>query len=368
MSDEELIGRVLNSRNEEEIMGDKKNTKKRSIKMIVIPLTAAIVTAATTVGAVAAYQRNLGQEYNDVLAQGAAVFPQDYKNTDGEAITMPVDSGLYEQLNIVIDKTFRRGGLTLEVPGAICDGKDMIVMYNVIFDEEPNYKENENVYMDYTPETEGVEYGTARYNERMFSKRDGKTVISNFFELSKIENCTDTVKVKLNNLWGSSMCEGDEGIRYLDIDLEIPLTGDLTRFNKTIKAAGTPHIDLGGWGEWDVTDVEITPLSVKFNTKTTGTVPEGNPFRIAYPVFPANVTFKDGSILDLSDYAISEILIEPEDKTGAFKASFNYPINVDDVQSVQFASAVISEDGTTQTVDVPEPVSRYTISDDNFQK
>lgn len=360
MSDEELIGRVLNSRNEEEIMDDKKNTKKRSIKMIVIPLTAAIVTAATTVGAVAAYQRNLSQEYNDVLAQGAAVFPQEYKNSDGEAITMPVDSELYEQLNIVIDKTFGCGGFTLEVPGAICDGKDMLVMYNVIFDEEPKYKENENVYIDYTPETEGVGCGGTRYNERVFSERDGKTVISNFFELTDIENCTDAIKVKLNSLWGSSMNNDDEGIRDLNIDLEIPLTGDLTRFNKTIKAIDTPHIDLGGWCEWDVTDVEITPLSVKFNTKTDGAVPEGNPFKIAFPEFPVNVTFKDGSVLDLGSYAISNISIEAEDKTGSFKANFNYPINVDDVQSVQFAGAVISEDGTAKTVDVPEPVDRYT--------
>lgn len=358
MSDEELIGRVLNSRNEEEIM-DKKSIKKRSIKMIVVPLTAAIVTAATAVGAVAAYQRNISQEYNDVLAQGAAVFPQDYVNADGEAVTMPVDSELYEQLNIVIDKTFKCGGFTLEIPGAICDGKDMIVMYNVIFDEEPKYGEDENVYMDYIPVTDGVDCGSARFNKGMSSERDGKTVISNFFELSKIDNCTDTVTVKLNRLSGSSVCEGDEGIYYLNIDLEIPLTGDLTRFNKTIKMNDTLHIDLGGWGEWDITDMEITPFSVKFNTKTTGAVPEGNPFKIAYPVFPANVVFKDGSLLDLGDNAISEISIEPEDKTGAFKASFNYPINVDDVQSVQFASAVISEDGTVKIVDVPAPVDRY---------
>lgn len=330
-----------------------KNTKKRGIKMIVVPLTAAIAVAATAAGAVAAYQRNLSQEYNDVLAQGASVFPQEYRNSDGEAIALPVDSELYEQLNVVIGKTFRCGGLTLEIPGAICDGKDMIVMYNAVFDEDPKYEENEKVYIDYTPETEGAGSGGTRYKERISYKRDGKTVISNFFELSHIENCTDTIKVKLNSLWGSSVGMDDEGIHYLNIDLEIPLTGDLTRFNKTVKVNNTPHIDLGGWGEWDITDVEITPLTIKFNTKADGAVPEGNPFKIAsYPEYTLNVVFKDGSVLDLGDDAISYISIEEKDKTGAFKADFNYPINVDDVRSVRFASAVINEDGTAKTAEV----------------
>lgn len=359
VSDDELFGRVLNSCEGEKIMDNNKTTKKHGMKMIIAPLAAAIVTAGTAVGAMAVYSRNLSQEYNNVLAQGASVFPQEYKNADGEAITLPIDNELYEQLNIVVDKVFRCDGFTLEVPGAICDGKDMIVMYNVIFDEEPKYDENENVYMDYTIETDGVRYGYGHYSEKTFSKRDGKTVLSGFIEFSKIENCTDTVKVKLDNLWGSSMGQSGEGVRNVDIDLEIPLTGDITQFNKTVNVPAKPHIDLSAWGEWDMTDIEITPLSVTFNMSSNGTIPDPRVHKDASPDFPMIVTFKDGTTLDVSERAGMSHGIDSETKTTMIKRAFNFPINVDDVQSVQIASAVINMDGTAQTVEIPEINDHY---------
>ncbi len=371
MSDEELLGRVLNSREGDKIMdnnmdNNKKTTKKRSLKMIVAPLAAAIVAAGTAVGAMAVYNRNLSQEYNEVLAPGASIFPQEYKNADGEEITQPVNNELYEQMNIVVDKTFKCDGFSIEIPGAICDGKDMLVMYNVIFDEEPKYEENENVFMAYTPETEGVGRGFGRWNETTYSKRDGKTVLSGFIELSKIENCTDTVKVKLDSLWGSSMCEGDEGILYFDIDLEVPLTSDITRFNKTVKVSSKPHVDLSAWGEWDMTDVEITPLSVTFNMSSDGTIPDPRVHKDASPDIPMIITFKDGTTLDVSKQAGMTHGINSETKTTMIKRPFNFPINVDDIQSVQFASAVINMDGTAQTVEIPEINDHY--ADPDFQK
>lgn len=355
MSDDELFNAVLNSRKGNTMKNNENKSRKRFSKAVVIPLAAALALGATAVGAVAVYNYNVSEEYANVLAPGASIFPQEYKNAEGEEVTQPVNLELYEQMNIALDKTYEFDGYTLEIPGAICDGKDMIVMFNVIFDENPKYREDDNVFLDYTPETEGVGRGCGRYPERIISKRGDKTVLSNFIELDDIEKCTaDTVRVKLNNLWSSSMSEGEEGVRTFNVDLDIPLTSDTTQFNKTVDIPSKPHINLSAWGEWDMTDVEITPLSVTYNMKSDGEIPEPKVHKYASPDFPMIVTFKDGTTLDISAHGGMTHGIDSETKTALIKQAFNFPINVEDVQSVQIATAVINVDGTTETVEIPE--------------
>lgn len=362
MSGDELSRLVLDSRRGANIMKENKqeNNKKRGLKFLVVPIAAALAVAGTTVGAVAVYQRNISEEYNNVLAPGASIFEQEYKNSDGEKTTQPVNNELYEQMNIAVDKTFKCDGFSIEIPGAITDGKDMIVLYNAIFDEDPTNGELAKSFMAYTPVTEGLKYGYGRFDEGMgFSKRDGKTVLSGFFELSDLEKVTsDTITVKLESLWGD---EGlwDDGVLTLDIDLEIPLTGDITRFNKTVEVTSKAHVDLSAWGEWDMTNVEITPLSVTFNMSSDGTIPDPRVHKDASPDFPMIITFKDGSTLDVSEHAGMTHGINSETKTTRIKRNFNFPINIDDVQSVQIASAVINMDGTAQTVEIPEINDHY---------
>ncbi|MDE6732027.1 MAG: hypothetical protein K2J77_04040 [Oscillospiraceae bacterium] len=370
MSDEELLNAVLSSRKGSITMkNNTKNTENKSKKFfskaVVIPLAAALALGATAVGAVAVYNRSVADEYNNVLAPGASIFEQEYKNADGEAATQPVNIELYEQMNIAIDKTFKCDGCSVEIPGAVTDGKDMIVLYNVIFDKDPTNGELAKAFMGYTPVTEGVGYGCGRFDEGMgFSKRDGKTVLSGFFELSKLEKVTaDTIKVKLESLWGDEDLWND-GALPLDIDLEIPLTSDITRFNKTVEIPSKPHIDLSAWGEWNMTDVEITPLSVTFNMsfdETSGTMPAPVVHKDASPDFPMIVTFKDGTTLDISDHAGMTHGIHSDTRTTMIQRPFNFPINVDDVQSVQIASAVINVDGTAQTVEIPEINDHYAV-------
>lgn len=361
MSGDELSRLVLSSREGANIMKEnKKENKKRGLKFLVAPIAAAIAVAGTTVGAVAVYQRNVSQEYNDVLAPGASIFEQEYKNAEGELVAQPVSNELYEQMNIALDKTFECDGVSVEIPGAITDGKDMIVLYNIIFDKGLDLEEGEiaKCFLEYTPVTEGLGYGYGHYEDGTgFSKRDGKTVLSGFFELSKLEKVTaDTIEVTLDGLWGDEglLCEGG-AIRF-DIDLEIPLTGDVTQFNKTVDIPSKPHLDLSAWGEWNMTDVEITPFSMTFNMdfdETSGTMPEPRVHKDYSPDFPMIVTFKDGTTLDTSGHGGMRHGIDSETRTTVIKRSFNYPINVDDIQSVQIASVVINMDGTVQTVEIP---------------
>lgn len=365
MSDEELLNAVLSSRKGNITMKNNENkSKKRISKAIVIPLAAALALSATAVGAVAVYNRSVGEEFNDALAPGAAIFEQERRDANGEKLgNAPVNEELYEQMNIAIDKTFERDGFSVEIPGAITDGKDMIVLYNIIFAEEPRHEGLAKAFMGYTPVTEGLGYGYARFEEGMgFSKRGDKTVLSGFFELSDLEKVpADTITVKLESLWGDQDL-WDDGVLSLDIDLEIPLTGDFTRFNKTVEIPSKPHIDLSAWGEWNMTDVEITPLSVTFNMdfdETSGTMPAPVVHKDASPDFPMIVTFKDGTTLDVSGHGGMRHYIDSETKTTMIKRAFNFPINVDDVQSVQIASAVINMDGTAQTVEIPEINDHY---------
>lgn len=367
-SDKELFGAVLNSRRGNITMdNNKKNTKKHGIKMIVAPLAAAIVVAGTTVGAMAVYNRNLSQEYNEVLARNAeGGFAKDRTDVDGNKVNqgnVALDNGLYEQLNITLDKTFEYEDFTLKFPGAICDGTDILVMYNITFNKHLECLDIDGQGFSVWGANGDLDLGLydgTRARSGIFSTRDGKTVYSSFVDYTGVENCGEQLDLHFEEIRSYAGYVGMQEYRVdLDIDLEIPLTGDLTRFNKTFKAADAPHIDIGGWGEWDVDSIEITPLSVKVNTKTDGEVPERGIFKKYWPVFPVNVMFKDGSTLELGDTALSQFWFEPEDKTCAFKANFNYPIIVDDVQSVQFSSAVVNEDGSTETVDVPEPVERY---------
>lgn len=370
MSDDELFNRVLSSREGEHIMdnnseNNKKTIKKRGIKMLAAPIAAVVATAGLTVGAFAVYERNISQEYNEVVAPGASIFPQEYKNAEGESAAQPVDNQLYEQMNITIDKTFKRDGVTLEVPGALCDGKDMIVFCNFIFDEEPSSEDVSKCFIGYTPVTEGLKHGTAHYDEGMTnSTRDGKTVFNRFIELSGLEEITaDTVKVTLDCLWGDEDL-WDNGIYELGFDIEIPLTGDFTQFTKTVDISTKSHVNLSAWGEWDMTDIELTPLSVTFNMHSDGVIPDPSIHKDASPDFPMVVTFKDGSTLDISAHAGMTHGIDPETKTTTIQRSFNFPIKVEDVKSVQFASAVIYMDGTTETVEIPEINDHIAIYDE----
>ena len=360
MSDEELFKSVLSSR-KGHIMENNKNTSSKKRK--IAPAIAAVVAAAamaTTAGAVSNYYRNVNEEYNNVLAQGDTEgFKQPYTDKDGNTLDMKDKaeaSGIYEKLNIELYKTFKCEGFTLEVPGAISDGDKIFIMYDMIFDEDPWsgehpwFEENDNIYLEGMTNCAEIYWGGG-LGQGTVSKRDGKTVYSSYLELNGIESCTsDTLKVLFNNVWGSGYKYGDH---YFSAELEIPLSGDLKKFNKTLDISDAPYVKLARWGNWDLTQVEITPLSVTFNMETDGETPDPSVCKFYSPDIPIYVKFNDDTTLKLKHPYDSQG-IDAESKTFKIKVGFNYPIDVDEVQSVLFASAEVDLNGGVSTVDIPE--------------
>ena len=359
MSDEELLKSVLNSGKAYKMENNKNTTPKKRKIAPMIAAVAAAAALATTAGAVTSYYRNVNEEYTDAIAPTADVFKQAYTDKDGNELDMKGKaeaSGIYEKLNIELHKTFKCEDFTFEVPGAISDGKKIFIMYDIIFDEDPWsgehpwFKENENVYLDGITDCAGVQW-CGWLGQGTVSKRDGKTVFSSYLDLDGLENCTsDTLKVFFNNVWGSSMMSGHH---YFSAELEIPLSDDLTKFNKTIDIPDAPYVKLARWGNWDLTQVEITPLSVTFNMETDGETPDPSVCKFYSPKIPAYVKFNDDTTLELRRPYDSNG-IDTENKTLQIKIGFNYPIDLDEVQSIQFASAEVDMNGGVTTLDIPE--------------
>lgn len=369
-SDEELLNSVLSSRKGNITMKHENKSRKLFSKAVVIPLAAALALGATAVGAVAVYNRNVAEEYANVL-QKPDGFDQDYKTADGEEVNLnavALSNGLYDELNIEINKTFEYEDFTLEFPGAVCDGRDILIMYNMTFKNDLDClrAEHQNFWLwgpNETNDDDGLHGGT-RANNGIMSEVDGKKVYSGYVDYSGVENCGESLNLHFEEI-SSSTSNRVLGIKLynvdIDVDLDIPLTGDFSKFNKTVEADTAQHVDLLGWGEWDVESVDISSLLITFNVKTDGDLPapDGNIFKEGMMVFPINVTMKDGSTLDLGSKAIYRYGDDPETKTGWFMAVLNYPLDVDNVQSVQFASAVIDIDGTATTIEIPEVYSKY---------
>lgn len=356
MSDNELLEAVLSSRKEDIMKNNENQPKKRVRKAVVIPLVAAFAAVVSAVGAVAVYSHNVNTEYAKLLDRQG--YRQEYKDKDGGDVdqnAQAVKNELYEMLNIELDKSFECDGFTLEFPGAVCDGKSMIIFYNAVFDEEPNYSPTDRLFLN----AKDYYYGDGvrkdgRSTLGTFEKRDGKTVYSGYTSLAGIENCSESLSINFTELNPSS---GNDDLRF-DVNLEIPIANDLAKYNKTVDTPSAPYVGLGNWGDWDLRGFEVTPLGIEFNMTSEKETPDPEVLKKFWPVFPTKITFKDGSTLDLgNDFLYFNL--DGAERTFWMKADFNYPIIVDDIESIQFASAVIDMDGGVTTVEIPEVVERY---------
>ena len=368
-SDEELLNSILSGgKGNITLMKNEKRSNKRISKAIVIPIAAALALGATAVGAVAVYNYNVSEEYARLLQQPEGFVKQEYKTADGEEVDLnaaALNTGLYDKLNIELNKSFEYEDFTIDFPGAVCDGKNILVMFNLTFKKDLDCLKIDEQHFwlqgDNSRRIDGLTAGS-RNQHGVISEVDGKTVYSGYVDYSGIENLGESVTLHFEKITASAAMSFDEADRYkanVDIDLEIPLTGDLARFNKNVAASTVQHVDLGGWGEWDFESVEISPLMIEFDLKTDGEVPEGVIFKWSSPVFPINVTMKDGSTLELGSNEIYLYGGDPIAKTGAFTVVLDYPLNVEDVQSVQFASTVIDIDGNATTIEIPDVYEQF---------
>ena len=353
MSDDELFKAVLDGGKGHSMENKNTTPKKRRIAPMIAAVAAA-AALATTAGAVTSYYRNVNEDYNNILSENASGgFAQEYTDKNGNAVDQKdqaAASGLYEKLNIELNKTFEYDGFTLEIPGAICDGEDMLIMFDIIFNEGHGVAEDERLYLFGETDCDGVfHHGDSL--KGLVSERDGKTVYSSYFKLVGIANCTDAFKLKFERILSSDY----QGSKYnIDAEIEIPITDDLKRFNKAVDIPDAPYVKLGNWGNWDLVQIEATPLGVTFNMKTDGETPHPSIDKEYWVNIPTCVTFKDGLSLDITS-ALRGIGIDPENKTGIIKMNFNYPVEVDNIQSIQFTNALVNmEDGSVTTVDAPE--------------
>ena len=363
MSDEELLKSVLSGGKEHNMENNKNTTPKKRKIAPMIAAVAATAALATTAGAVI-YNRSINEVYNNVLAQDAEVFPQEYTDKDGNALEQKdaaFKSGMYEKLNIEINKTFECDGFTFEVPGAISDGEELLIMYNVFFDEdpfarevlweEPWFYEDENIYLQVTDNYDEVVAYT-RLGQGIVSEYEGKKVYSSYFNLRGIDSCTYPLKVTFEYLWGSR-ADGGKRNRYINADIEIPISQDFTKFNKTVDIPDEPYVKLGSAGNWNLLQLEATPLGASFSMKTDEEMPDDDYYFVCSHRIPIYVNFKDGSSLDAT--STNAWRDDAENKTLWLKTSFNYPIDVDEIQSIQFVNAQVNmEDGSVTTVDAPE--------------
>lgn len=370
-SDEELLHSVLiqsGSRKGNITMKNEKQSKKHITKAIAIPIAAALALGATAVGAVAVYNYNVSEEYANVLAQAGEHFKPEFKDVNGEELdqnAIALNTGLYDTLNIELGQSFEYEDFTLEFPGAICDGKQILVMFNMTFKKDLNclaindqdfwiWGDNRNI--------EELHDGN-RARNGMMTEVDGKKVYKGYVDYFGIENCGESLKLHFEEI-SSSASNEVLGIKLynadIDVDLEIPLTGDnITSLNKTLTADTAQHVDLLGWGDWDVESVDVSPLAITFNVKTEALPTSENIFKTSSPVFPVNVTMKDGSTLEFDSGDIMSYDENEETKTATFTVPLSYPLNSENVQSVQFASAVIDVDGNASTIEIPEVYEKY---------
>ena len=386
MSDDELFKAVLNSGKGHNMENNSNTSPKKRRIAPMIAAVAATAALTTTAGAVTgyyrgvndSYKRNVNEDYNNVLVNDAETFPQEYTDKDGNVIDQKdaaLESGMYEKMNIEINKTFRGEGFTFEVPGAISDGEEVLIMYNVIFDEDPWagkdawVRVNDHIYIDSDTVVSEIVANT-RLGEGTVSERDGKKVYSSYFNLRGLDQAVNkrTLRVWLNNLCSSQgWTQSGQRVypRYIRGYIDIPLTDELTKFNKTVDIPDEPYVELGSAGNWDLVQLEVTPLGVSFSLKTDEEVQDTEEASSSLRRAPMYVNFKDGSSLDvMSGY--DGHATDEENKTLFMKSSFNYPIDVDEVQSVQFANALVNmEDGSVTTVDAPKVPFYYYVEEDH---
>ncbi len=367
-SDEELLDSILSSRKGNITMKHENKSRKLFSKAVVIPIAAALALGATAVGAVAVYNHSVTEEYANVLAQAGEYFKPEFKDVNGEELdqnAIALNTGLYDTLNIELGQSFEYEDFTLDFPGAICDGKEIMVMFNMTFKKDLDClainDQNFWIWGDYR-NIDGIKGGTRAHNG-ILTEIDGKKVYKGFIDYSGIENCGDSVTLHFEEIKSAGSWPARGISRYetaIDVDLDIPLNADnITSLNKTITADTAQHVDLLGWGDWDVESVDISPLAISFNVKTEALPTSGNIFKTSSPVFPVNVTMKDGSTMEIESWEICRYDSDEETKTATFTISLNYPLNSENVQSVQFASVVIDADGTATTVDISEIYEKY---------
>lgn len=375
-SDDEVFRAVLNRRE-----GKEKTMSKKLNRKVFIPIIAAAVVAATSIGVVAV-NGNTGKERAAVHDGYLLSLGQSYTDADGNDLNLKdksVNDGMFDLLNVDISQVYQGDGYTFEVTGMLTDGDLVYIYYDLIFDEDypsPYIRntdielydqtfwdtmdfENHTVLYDLPVDTRGA-WGGATVTEH-----DGKIISSNRYILKGFGNCVEPYKIRFTGVisnYNVPIYDKDI-VDDMDVTVEIPISEDYKKYNKTVTVNNAPDMLLYKYGTWKLTDIEVTPLQINFNMDTDQEVPDEKYFRSGYmPNMPIIVTFKDGSKLELNEWMRYDNC-DHENKKLNVNVDFNYPIKVDEIETIQFANAVVDMNGNTTVVDIPEVGSKFRPAD-----
>lgn len=367
MSDDKLFRAVLEITDRKGYNMNKKN-KIRGKRAVIIPLVCAGVVAATSVGAAAVYSRSVSTEYKNVLEAQLTYYGNSYTDSEGNRIPksmLGLDEEVYERLSVSIDQTFELDDLDLRFTDMITDGRRGIVMYTITpkgdkwsnIDKEL-LKEDWALY--WLPEG-GRSIGNTIQDANYF---DG--VFTGYIDITNMDVSGEPIKIDIDHFMCTQSVYEEGGFITYEINktLEIPVSEEYTKFNRTVSVAGNPRVDLVDWLEWNLDSLTVSPLG--FEAEFSGNTVNRNLMKLFDSNAPIVARFKDGTTLTMKNGKRTNIP-DSLDKLGTIY-NFDYPIDVDSIESVQIADAVVNiSDGSVTRVEIEKAQkSDFELADDGM--
>lgn len=372
MSDDKLFRAVLEITDRKGYNMNKKN-KIRGKRAVIIPLVCAGVVAATSVGAAAVYNRNVIEEYKNALEKNLTYWGNSYTDSEGNRIPksmLGLDEAVYERLSVPIDQTLELDDLDLCFTDMITDGRRGIVMYTVT-PKGDKWSNIDNACLEadwalyWLPEGErgiGNTFQDANYSDGVFT---------GYIDITSMDVSDEPVRINIDNFMCTrsvnTVCNIEEGefISYeINKTFEIPVSEEYTKFNKTISVAGSPRVDLVDWLEWNLDSLTVSPLS--FEAEFSGNTVNRNLIKLFESEAPIIVRFKDGTTLTMEN-GVRTNIPDSLDKLGTVY-NFDYPVDVDSIESIQIADAVVNiSDGSVTRVEIEKAQkSDFVLADDGM--
>ena len=328
MSDRELLYKALRKAEDME-----NKTVKRSIKKPFIALCAAVgVLAAGTVVVGAVNNWNFKQAFEDLFRSSMSDI-----GISGEAPESETAKIDFAELGCELDMRYEFEAGTFIIRGAISDGNNAYVLYDVELDEK------------YAKDAEQYDWGISLDNVDMdvSSVRDvysvNGNVVSGYQKLtSRNENgfAYDRLTFMFYGLQRFSKEFSDSPLAEMDhfrTEKFIKLTL-IENKEMTITVDAEKPVDLGLLGVCDDTTVTVTPLGIRFTTSDFSLKPID--LKAEVLGVEAEIVFNDGTSIKTDDEFSGSITENGEHLIAS--AEFDYPINSKNVVSVSIGNSTIA--------------------------
>ena len=365
ISDDELYRAVLKITDRKVYNMNRKN-KILGKRAVIIPLVCAGVVAATSIGAAAVYNRSVSAEYKNVLKEHLTYYGNSFTDSEGNPIPksmLGLDEEVYEKLSVSIDQTFELDDLDLHFTDMITDGRRGIVMYTVT----PKGDKWSNIDKEYLETNWGLYWlpeGGRRIGNTVQDANYFDGVFTGYIDITNMDVSNEPIKIDINQFWcHQSVNEDGDFITYgINKTLEIPVSEEYTKFNRTVSVAGSPRVDLVDWLEWNLDSLTVSPLG--FEAEFSGNIVNRNLMKLFDSNAPIVVRFKDGTTLTMENGVRTDIP-DSLDKLGTIY-NFDYPVDVDSIESIQIVDAAVNiSDGSVTRVEIEKTQkSDFELADD----